>query len=109
MSSSIVNIRKQLHGNAKHMPDSFNRHFLDFDESGKDYMVLTQWRQGVSGIRHVDSKFYPSLDEANASFLKLIENREIQEVYIFHWELGIELIKTGFSHRADLFEQSISK
>lgn len=107
--SSITNIRKQLHGNARTLPDSFNNHFLDFDDSGKDYMVVTMWRQAASGTRPLSSKFFTDGEDANAHFLKLLENKEIHEVYLFRWDLGIDLIKTGESHRADLLAEAFKK
>lgn len=109
MSSSMIDIRKQLHGDARHLSDSFNRHFSDFDESGMDYMVVTEWRQGVSATRQLDSKCYASLSEADHAFLTIMENKEVKEVYLFHWDLGIDLVMSGTSHRAEKLTEQFNK
>ena len=102
-------VRFQLHGKAKNLPESFLRHFRDFMVSPTMYMVITQWKAGVSGTAHLDSVCGNDWSAADELYRHQANNREVDNVYFFEWDLGINLVKDATTERQNTFLAGFEK
>lgn len=95
-------ISVQLSGRAADLAKVFKNQFQDFARTDKPFMVVTDWKAGVSGNHVVDSCFFTIRGEAEAFFSMRVSNKEVRNTYIFERKDDISLVKDANFDRANM-------
>ena len=95
-------ISVKLSGRATYLAILFNNLFQDFARANKPFMVVTDWKAGVSGNHAVDSCFFTNAEEAEAFFSKRASNKEVRNTYLFKNKDDISLVRDANSDRANM-------